>query len=73
MDKIKEMLKANTNMSEHDIEKHINDGIMVYESFEEFKNEWIAGMNDEEEAQSAYDKLDTMAYDGKEYKVDFVL
>ena len=36
---IKEMLKNNTNMTDHDINRHTKDGVIVYDDYEEFKEE----------------------------------
>lgn len=77
---IREMLKDNTNMSSHDIEEHIKDGVIVYSSFEEFKSECIAiGYDEDSELdlmviQWTFDnKLDKMTYKGNTYYVDFIL
>lgn len=70
---VKEMLRQNTNMTEHDIDKHIRDGVIVYESYEEFKSEWNAGLNPEDEAGNEWERLDKMEYNGKEYRIDFIL
>ena len=41
-EKLFELLKKETNMTDHDIQKHIEDGIMVYENteagFADFRN-----------------------------------
>ena len=70
---IKKLLKANTNLTDKEIEKHIEDGVIVYSSFEEFESNWIAGLNDKEDALDGWNKLDKMELDGKEYRVDFAL
>lgn len=70
---VRAMLKCNTNMSKYDIERHVKDGVLIYENFDEFREECLAGLMDEEDIQRAWDTLDTMMYQGKSYKVDFVL
>lgn len=72
-EKLFELLKKETNMTDHDIHKHIEDGILVYENtesgFEDFKNDALAGMNDEEDIPDMWDKLDIIG----DYRMDFAL
>lgn len=72
-EKLFELLKKETNMTDHDIQNHIEDGILVYENtesgFENFKNDALAGMNDEEDIPDMWDKLDIIG----DYRMDFAL
>lgn len=51
---IRAYLNEHTNMTAHDIDKHINDGCECYlhsmEGYELFKSNWIAGMNNPDDA-----------------------
>lgn len=72
-EKLFELLKKETNMTESDIMKHIEDGIMIYENnaagFSEFRENEIEGMNDEEDIPEMWDKLDIIG----DYRMDFSL
>nr|DAQ42581.1 MAG TPA: hypothetical protein [Caudoviricetes sp.] len=61
-EKLFELLKKETNMTDHDIQKHIKDGIVIYEDnedgFVDFKNDALAGLNDEEDIPDMWDKLE---------------
>lgn len=72
-EKLFELLKKETNMTESDIMKHIEDGIMIYKNnadgFSEFRENAIEGMNDEEDIPEMWDGLDVVG----DYKMDFLL
>ena len=71
---IKELLKENTKMSEHDINKHLKDGTFIYESYEHFESNCVAGGFDLDEIPEMWDKLLPVTdAAGKEYKIDFCL
>ena len=71
--KLMELLKENTNMTDRDISQHIADGVTVYndpeEGYKEFLENWVGGLNPEEEAPEAWEELEKV---GK-YKIDFCL
>ena len=70
-EKLFELLKKETNMTDHDIQKHIEDGIMVYENtevgFADFRNDALTGLNDEEDIPEMWDELDIIG----DYRMDF--
>ena len=70
---LKIYLTNNTNMSEHDIDKHIADGIMVYsndsEGFKAFVQDWTASLNDEEDAADAWKELEVIG----DFRMEFYL
>lgn len=70
---IREVLKKNTNMTDHDIRRHIKDGIFYYknnsEGKQEFINECLSALMDEEEAEKAWEELEVIG----DFKVDFAL
>lgn len=72
-EKLFELLKRKTNMTDHDIQKHIEDGIMVYENteagFADFRNDALAGLNDEEDIPEMWDELDIIG----DYRINFSL
>lgn len=72
-EKLFELLKKETNMTDNDIQKHIECGIAVYDNneagFIEFRDDALAGMNDEEEIPDMWDKLDIIG----DYRIDFAL
>ena len=72
-EKLFELLKKKTNMTEHDIKKHIKDGISVYENseegYEEFKEEMLGNLNDEEEIPEMWEDMEVIGG----YRMDFVL
>lgn len=74
---IKEILKNGTNMTDHDIEKHIKDGISVYENTEkgynDFKIESINCLCDPEDIPEMWQKLNTIESNEKSYKINFIL
>ena len=70
---IREMLKSNTNMSDFDIARHIEDGVMVYSSYDEYRDECIASLCDEDEIAEMWESLEEMEFNGETVKVDFVL
>lgn len=65
------LLKKETYMTDHDIQKHIKDGIVIYEDsedgFADFKNDALAGLNDEEDIPDMWDKLEIVG----DYRMDF--
>lgn len=61
------------NYTEHDIRLHLKDGVFVYESYEEFLEDWVASLCDEDEAKGVWDKLNVAVVDGKEYRYDLAL
>lgn len=70
-EKLFALLKKETNMTDNDIQKHIEDEIMVYENteagFADFRNDALAGLNDEEDIQEMWDGLDIVG----DYRMDF--
>ena len=72
---IVKILQDGTNMTVHDIEKHIREGLVIYEDnkegFEDFKDAFIGGLNDLEEAPEEWEKMDLIESNGKKYRVDF--
>ena len=70
---LKIYLANNTNMSEHDIDRHIADGIMVYsnaaEGFKAFVQDWTASLNDEEDAAEAWKELEVIG----DFRMEFYL
>ena len=72
-EKLYELLKKETNMTENDIKKHIDDGISVYENnnvgYEDFKEEALANLNDEEDIPEMWEKMDIIG----DYRMDFEL
>lgn len=72
---IRKILQDGTNMAAHDIEKHIREGLVVYEDnkegFEDFKDAFIGGLNDPEEAPEEWEKLELIESNEKKYRVDF--
>lgn len=72
-EKLFELLKKETNMTEHDIKKHIKDGISVYENteagYEDFKEEMLGNFNDEEEIPEMWKDMEVIG----DYRMDFVL
>lgn len=70
---LKIYLTENTNMSEHDIDRHIADGIMVYsndaEGFKAFVQDWTASLNDGEDAADAWKELEVVG----DYRMEFCL
>lgn len=71
---IRKILENGTNMTAHDIEKHIREGLIIYEDtkegFEDFKDAFIGGLNDPEEAPEEWEKLELIESNGKKYRVD---
>ena len=71
--KLFELLKKETNMTDRDIQKHIEDGIMVYENteagFSDFRNDALSGLNDAEDIPEMWDELDIIG----DYRMDFSL
>ena len=76
-EEIRKILATGTNMTERDIERHIKDGVSVYDNtdagYKDYEQECIAGLNDPEEIQEMWKKLETVESDGKSYKIDFSL
>ena len=74
---IRKTLADGTNMTTHDIEKHIREGLAIYEDtaeeFQDFKGNWVGGLNDPEEAREEWEKLDLIESNGKKYRVDFLV
>lgn len=74
---IREIIKNGTNMTERDIERHIKDGVSVYDNteagYKEYERECIAGLSDPEEIPEMWKKLETVENGTKSYKIDFVL
>lgn len=76
-EEIRKILAHGTNMTERDIERHIKDGVSVYDNtdagYKDYEQECIAGLNDPEEIPEMWEKLETVESDGKSYKIDFAL
>ena len=72
-EEIRAFLKRNTNMSDHNIDRRLADGVSVHQNsatgYEEYKQECIGGLCDEEEISGMWDKLEIIG----EYKFDWVL
>lgn len=72
-EKLFELLKKETNMTEQDIKKHIEEGISVYENtkegYEDFKEEAIGNLNDEEDVPEMWKAMEVIGC----YRMDFVL
>ena len=77
VEEIRKILATGTNMTERDIERHIKDGVSVYDNteagYKEYERECIAGLNDPEEIPEMWKSLETVESDGKSYKIDFTL
>ena len=62
-----------TKMSVQDIDKHLKDGIFVYEDnlngYIQFKADCVGGLLDEEEIPGLWKKLEKIG----EYRMEFVL
>lgn len=76
-EEIRKILATGTNMTERDIERHIKDGVSVYDNtdtgYKDYEQECIAGLSDQEEIPEMWEKLETVESDGKSYKIDFIL
>lgn len=76
-EEIRKILATGTNMTECDIERHIKDGVSVYDNtdagYKDYEQECIAGLSDQEEIPEMWEKLETVESDGKSYKIDFIL
>lgn len=76
-EEIRKILATGTNMTERDIERHIKDGVSVYDNtdagYKDYEQECIAGLSDPGEIPEMWKKLETVESDGKSYKIDFVL
>ena len=76
-EEIRKILATGTNMTERDIERHIKDGVYVYDNteagYKEYERECIAGLNDPEDIPEMWESLETVESDGKIYKIDFAL
>lgn len=74
---IREIIKNGTNMTEHDIERHIKDGVSVYNNteagYKEYERECIAGLIDPEDIPEMWENLETVENGAKSYKIDFAL
>lgn len=70
---LKKYLAEHTNMTERDIDKHINDGITVYSNddagYSEFKENCINALCDEDDVPDMWNELDVVG----DYRMDFVL
>lgn len=66
-------LIKHTKMSIHDIDKHLKEGIFVYEDslngYMRFKADCVGGLLDEEEIPNLWKKLDVIGA----YRMEFVL
>ena len=67
-----EILKKGTNMTNHDIKKHIQNGASFYPNnengYKAYFDECVAGLNDEDEIPYMWYSLDVIG----EYRVDFI-
>ena len=76
-EEIRKILATGTNMTERDIERHIKDGVSVYDNtdvgYKDYERECIAGLNDPEEIPEMWKKLETVENGAKSYKIDFAL
>ena len=77
VEEIRKILATGTNMTERDIERHIKDGVYIYDNteagYKEYERECIAGLNDPEEIQEMWGNLETVENGAKSYKIDFAL
>lgn len=68
----KEEILKNTNMTKHDIQKHIQNGACFYTNdengYKAYFAECVAGLNDEDEIPDMWNSLDVIG----EYRVDFI-
>lgn len=76
-EEIRKILATGTNMTERDIERHIKDGVSVYDNtdagYKDYERECIAGLIDPEEIQEMWKSLETVENGVKSYKIDFAL
>lgn len=76
-EEIRKILAHGTNMTERDIERHIKDGVSVYDNtdagYKDYERECIAGLIDPEEIQEMWKSLETVENGVKSYKIDFDL
>lgn len=76
-EEIRKILATGTNMTERDIERHIKDGVSVYDNteagYKDYERECIAGLCDLEEIPEMWKSLETVENGVKSYKIDFVL
>lgn len=67
-----EILKKGTNMTNHDIKKHIQDGACFYTNdengYKAYFDECVAGLNDEDEIPDMWNSLEVIGA----YRVDFI-
>ena len=70
---IAQMLKANTNMTDKEIQKHIERGVFLWDNYEEYIEDCLNSMMDYEEAVDLWDELEIMEFNGRGFKVDFAL
>ena len=76
-EEIRKILATGTNMTERDIERHIKDGVFVYDNteagYKEYERECIACLNDPEDIPEMWKSLETVENGAKSYKIDFAL
>ena len=64
-------------MTEHDVMKHMKDGVSVYPVNDEGKSFFIeeqkSALFDDEDIERNWDNMDEVTYKGTRYKIDFVL
>lgn len=71
---IEEQVLRNMGMTEHDVKKHLKDGVSLYLSFEEF---WDActdcgwSEDDFDSAISTYQKMPSVSIGDVNFRVDF--
>ena len=67
-----EILKKGTNMTNHDIKKHIQNGASFYPNseagYKAYFDQCIACLNDEDEIPDMWDSLEVIG----DYRVDFI-
>ena len=73
----KRIMESDSHYTKYDIQRHLKDGITVYEDNEEEKETFVsnceAGCIDRETAIDMWNDLYTARYEGKTYRMDFVL
>lgn len=71
--KIFNILKTYTNMTDSDIRRHISQGVSVYENtpdgYEDYKVECISGLCDEDDIPEMWEALEVVG----DFRIDYYL
>lgn len=73
---LEEMILRNDTSSrycEHDVLKHLRNGVMYYENYEDFEESQLETGCDPEDIPELWEKLDRSTVDGIEYRYEVVL